>query len=137
MNWLFGVDPPPGCCSVATRHAYAANVLLTAPPPVHQHAHTGGNGGLFSEPIYLAVIAALVLWVIVYLVYKLAMTTRRDYGLPVRRRLMCRKLRIHDDQTADAPFWWTDLQVQRAIRSYWRRTLRSAFPQGSDPATVT
>ena len=137
-RWVVGVDPPRGRCSVATRRAYAASVLLTAPPPVHAHAHTaGGAAAIFSEPVYLAVIAALVLWVTVYLVYKLAMTKRRDYGLPVRRRLMCRKLRVHEDQTADAPFWWTDLQVQRAVRSYWRRTLRSAFAQGSDPATVT
>jgi hypothetical protein len=112
-------------------------VLLTAATTAPHHpAASTTNLGPFSEPVYLAVIAALVLWVVVYLVYKLAMTARRDYGLPVRRRLMCRRLRVHDDQTADAPFWWTDLQVQRAVRSYWRRTLRSAFPRGGDQATV-
>jgi hypothetical protein len=111
-------------------------MILTAPPPVHHHAPTAGSTGLFSEALYLALIAALVLWVVVYLVYKLAMTSRRDFGLPVRRRMLCRRLRVHSDQRAEVPFWWTDLQVQRAVRSYWRRSLRTPFGQGERaPAT--
>ena len=109
-------------------------MLLTA-PAAHQATSPSSSGPL-SEIVYLALIAALVLWVVVYLVYKLAMTGRRDFGLPVRRRLFCRRLNVHDDQVADVPFWWTDLQVQRAVSSYWRRTLRSGFGDtGSVAAT--
>ena len=103
-------------------------MLLTAAPAQH-------STGPFSEVVYLALIAALVVWVIVYLVYKLVMTGKRDFGLPVRRRVFCRKLRVHGDQRADVPFWWTDLQVQRAVRSYWRRSLRSPFDSTSPAAT--
>ncbi|MFN2581890.1 MAG: hypothetical protein ABR498_04010 [Candidatus Dormibacteria bacterium] len=105
-------------------------MLLATAPAQHSASPTGP----FSELVYLALIAALVVWVIVYLVYKLVMTGKRDFGLPVRRRVFCRKLIVHGDQRADVPFWWTDLQVQRAIRSYWRRSLRSPFDERA-PAT--
>lgn len=68
---------------------------------------------------------ALVGWVILYLVYKFAW--RRDYGLPVRRRLLARKLQVERDQVAFVPFWWSDLQVQRAVNGYWKRTLKRSF----------
>ncbi|MBV8195396.1 MAG: hypothetical protein JOY80_07695 [Candidatus Dormibacteraeota bacterium] len=102
---------------------YAAVVLLTTSAPAQHTSHTAP----FTEYVYLALIAALVAWVVVYLMYKLVMTGRRDFGLPVRRRVFCIRLRVHGDQRADVPFWWTDLQVQRAVRSYWRRSLRSPF----------
>ena len=86
---------------------------------------SSSNVGPFSETVYLAIIAALVVWLIVYLAYKLRMTSKRDFGFPVRRRLLCLHLTVHDNQQADVPFWWTDLQVQRAVKSYWRRSLRS------------
>ena len=105
-------------------------MVLTA----HPAAATSSNGP-FNEVVYLALIAALVVWVIAYLSYKLLMTGRRDFGVPVRRRLFCRRLNVHGDQQADVPFWWTDLQVQRAVRSYWRRTLRSPFGE-QDSAPV-
>lgn len=82
------------------------------------------NIGPFTETVWLAIIAALVLWVTVYLIYKLRMTAKRDFGMPVRRRILVRKLTVHDNQRAEVPFWWTDLQVQRAVRTYWKRTLR-------------
>jgi len=101
-------------------------MLLTTSLPVHA-VPAPSQTGPFSEAVYLAVIAALVLWVVVYLTYKLVMTGRKDFGLPVRRRVFCRRLRVHNDQRADVPFWWTDLQVQRAVRTYWRRSLRMPF----------
>jgi hypothetical protein len=90
--------------------------------------------GPFSETVYLAIIAALVVWVAVYLAYKVWMTSKRDFGLPVRRRILCRKLTVHENERADVPFWWTDLQVQRAVRSYWRRSLRVPGAPSKKPA---
>lgn len=81
--------------------------------------------GPFTQTVFLAIVAALVLWLVVYLAYKVWMTSRRDFGVPVRRRLLARKLTVHEDQRADVPFWWTDLQVQRAVRSHWKRSLRA------------
>lgn len=92
------------------------------------------NIGPFSETVWLAIIAALVVWVTVYLIYKLRMTAKRDFGMPVRRRILVRKLTVHDNQRAEVPFWWTDLQVQRAVRSYWRRSLREPAATGNTPA---
>src|SRR5215471_6030816 len=87
--------------------------------------------GPFSETVYLAIVAALVVWLVVYLAYKVWMTSRRDFGLPVRRRLLAHKLTVLDNQRADVPFWWTDLQVQHAIRSHWKRSLREPSGSGS------
>jgi hypothetical protein len=70
-------------------------------------------------------IAALVGWIVLYLVYKVAW--RRDFGLPVRRRLLARRLVVDRDQIAFVPFWWTDIQVQRAVNGYWKRTLKRSF----------
>lgn len=70
-------------------------------------------------------LAALLAWVIFYLVYKFAW--RRDYGLPVRRRLLVRSMQVEREQIAYVPFWWSDLQVQRAIDNHWRRTMRQGF----------
>jgi hypothetical protein len=96
-------------------------------PPLAASSST--NVGPFSETVYLAIIAALVVWLIVYLAYKLRMTSKRDFGFPVRRRLLCLHLTVHNNQQADVPFWWTDLQVQRAVKSYWRRSLRTETEQ--------
>jgi hypothetical protein len=88
----------------------------------------------FSIPgdVYLAATAALVCWVLVYVVYKVVMTGRRDFGMPVKRRVLCMRLRVHHDQGADVPIWWTDLQVQRAVRAHWRNALRMPFGAASD-----
>lgn len=80
-----------------------------------------------------AIVAALLLWVVVYMLYRLVMTRRKDFGMPVRRRVLCRKLRIDQDQAAEAPFWWTDLQIQLAVSNHWRQTLRRPFVAGNDP----
>ena len=70
-------------------------------------------------------VLALVVWVLLYVVYKVAW--RRDYGLPVRRRVATRRLTVERNQVAYVPFWWSDLQVQRALDRYWKRTLRKGF----------
>ena len=70
-------------------------------------------------------IVALVGWIILYLVYRVGW--RRDFGLPVRRRLLVRRLTVERDQVAFVPFWWSDIQVQRAVNGYWKRTLKRSF----------
>lgn len=72
-------------------------------------------------------LAFLLVWVGIYVVYKI--TWRPDFGIPVRRRLLCSHLKVQRDQVAYVPLWWSNLQVQRAIKSHWRESLRSAFPQ--------
>jgi hypothetical protein len=104
------------------------SILAAASHATHSHPSTG----LGSEIIYLAAIAALVLWVILYLIYRVVMTGRKDFGMPVRRRLFALHLRVDRDQSADVPFWWTDLQIQRAVRAHWRQTLRAPFASGSE-----
>ena len=71
------------------------------------------------------VIAALVAWIVLYLVYKVAW--RRDFGLPVRRRVLQAHLHVERDQVAYVPFWWSDIQVQRALDEHWKATMRRGF----------
>ena len=66
-----------------------------------------------------------VLWILIYVVYKVGW--RRDYGLPVRRRILAHKLVVDNNQVAYVPFWWSDIQVQRALDGHWRRTMRKGF----------
>jgi hypothetical protein len=70
----------------------------------------------------IAPIIALVSCLILYLAYKLFY--RPDFGTPVRRRLLIRGLRVRRDQLAEVPLWWSNLQVQRAMRGHWKETLR-------------
>ena len=79
------------------------------------------------QNLLMWLVALLVLWVVAYVLYRIAMTKRKDFGMPVRRRILCRKLRVDRDEVAEVPFWWTDLQVQHAISTYWRHALRSPF----------
>lgn len=67
-------------------------------------------------------LAGLLGWVALYLLYKVCW--RRDFGLPVHRRMLVRGLRIDCDELALVPFWWSDIQVQRAVDAHWRQTLR-------------
>jgi hypothetical protein len=78
---------------------------------------------LGDHPQY-ALLAGLI-WILFYVVYKIGW--RRDYGLPVRRRILAHRLTVVRNQVAFVPFWWSDLQIQRAINSYWKRTLRRGF----------
>lgn len=71
------------------------------------------------------VIVGFLFFLILYLAYKFAWP--RDYGIPVRRRLLVASMRIDRDQVAFVPFWWSDLQVQRAVRAHWKDSLRQSF----------
>ncbi len=81
------------------------------------------GGHRLNGTLLLAVLAFLVAWIVAYMVYK--MFWHADFGLPVRRRLLTRRLTIERDQVAFAPIWWSDLQIQRAVSSHWRKSLRS------------
>jgi hypothetical protein len=96
-------------------------MLLHVAPPDNASSVTGG---WVLGDLSLVAIGVLVCLVLAYTVYKVTLTGRRDYGMPVRRRLLCKHLRVDHDQSAQIPFWWTELQVQRAVRAHWRRTLR-------------
>ena len=74
-------------------------------------------------------VAGLCTCLLLYVVYKVAW--RRDYGMPVRRRLFCRAMRIERDRVAFVPFYWSDVQVQRAIKGHWKESLRQGFRPGS------
>jgi hypothetical protein len=104
-------------------------MLLHVAPPDGSYAAPGGS---VLGDVYLAAIGLLVGLVVAYLVYKIASTGRRDYGLPVKRRLLCTRLRVDSDQSAQVPFWWTERQVQHVMRAHWRHTLRLPLASG-DP----
>ena len=76
----------------------------------------------------LAVLAFLLMWIAIYLIYKVAF--HADFGLPVRRRLLCRRLTVQRDQVAFVPLFWSDLQIQRAVRAHWKSSLRSTVAPG-------
>ncbi len=96
------------------------------------HTATASTVGPFTPEVYLGLVSALLLWVVVYMLYRLVMTKRKDFGVPVRRRILCRKLRVDHDQSAEVPFWWTDLQIQLAVGAHWRQALRSPLSVGVD-----
>jgi hypothetical protein len=102
-------------------------LLLAAPSHV-----SAVGGGPASNAVYLAAVGALIFWIVVYLVYRVVMTGRKDFGMPVRRRMLCAHMRIDHDQSAEVPFWWTDLQVRHAVRAHWRQTMRLPFGSGSE-----
>ena len=77
-------------------------------------------------------VAALAGCLIVYLAYKFFY--RPDFGMPVRRRILATHIRFRRDQVADVPVWWSNLQVQRAVRGHWRQSLRDAVIRPREPA---
>ncbi len=82
-----------------------------------------------------AVLAVLLAWIVVYLIYRTFW--HADFGLPVRRRLLCVRLKVERDQLAFVPLWWSDLQIQRAVRAHWKSSLRSTVAPSAhagDPA---
>jgi hypothetical protein len=89
--------------------------------------HLLGNvviaGHAINTTLLSVVLAILLGWICVYLIYKIAW--RADFGLPVRRRLLCARLRVERDQVAFVPLWWSDLQIQRAISAHWKSSLRA------------
>jgi hypothetical protein len=85
-------------------------------------------GHRLNTTLLFAVLAFLVAWIVAYMMYK--MFWHADFGLPVRRRLLLRRLSIDRDQVAFAPIWWSDLQIQRAVSAHWRKSLRSTVQPG-------
>lgn len=70
---------------------------------------------------------------VLYLAYKLFY--KPDFGMPVKRRLLSRQMQVRRDQFAEVPLWWSDLQVQRAIRGHWKESLRrNVVRRGPGPA---
>jgi hypothetical protein len=80
-------------------------------------------GHPINTALLSVVLAVLLAWIAAYMVYKIAW--RADFGLPVRRRLLCTRLRVQRDQVAFVPLWWSDLQIQHAVRNHWKNSLRS------------
>ncbi|MFN2569033.1 MAG: hypothetical protein ABR564_05460 [Candidatus Dormibacteria bacterium] len=99
---------------------------------MHTLAILGFDPSAVSSLHYAFAISALVACVVLYLLYKLMWP--RDFGVPVRRKALCRQLRIVKDQMAYVPLWWSDIQVQRALRAHWRHTLASSLPPPLQPA---
>jgi len=83
-----------------------------------------------NTALLLGVLAFLLAWIVVYLVYK--MFWHSDFGLPVRRRLLSKGMRVERDQVAFVPMWWSDLQIQRAVSAHWKHSLRTTV--GAGPA---
>ncbi|MDQ6846673.1 MAG: hypothetical protein M3019_03695 [Candidatus Dormibacteraeota bacterium] len=81
-----------------------------------------------NAAMLLGVLAFLLAWIIVYLVYK--MFWHADFGLPVRRRLLSKAMKVERDQMAFVPMWWSDLQIQRAVSAHWKNSLRSTVGAG-------
>src|SRR5690348_15176479 len=79
----------------------------------------------FTQADYAKLAGALAFAAGLYLAYKILW--HHDFGVPVRRRLFTRGLKVERDQVAFVPIWWSDLQVQRAIKSHWKATLRGSF----------
>ncbi|HZB96974.1 MAG TPA: hypothetical protein VE219_00095 [Candidatus Sulfotelmatobacter sp.] len=72
-----------------------------------------------------AATAAVSFWLILYLTYKLAWP--RDFGIPVRRRLLRTRLEVVNDRIAYVPLWWSDLQVQRSLKRHWKESLHTTL----------
>lgn len=88
------------------------------------------------------ILASLLGWITIYLIYKIVW--HADFGLPVRRRLLCTRLSVQRDQVAFVPLWWSDLQIQRAVRAHWKHSLRTTVApnpgrarDGEDPVGPT
>jgi hypothetical protein len=82
-------------------------------------------GHQINTTLLSAVLAFLIGWVVLYMVYK--MFWRADFGLPVRRRLLRISMSVQADQEAFVPLFWSDLQIQRAVTAHWKKSLRSTI----------
>ncbi|MGD0834251.1 MAG: hypothetical protein ABSA40_07490 [Candidatus Dormibacteria bacterium] len=67
-------------------------------------------------------VATLLAFLALYLAYRVLY--RPDFGMPVRRRLLVRGFRMRREEFAEVPIWWSALQVERAVRSHWKASLR-------------
>jgi hypothetical protein len=82
-------------------------------------------GHPINTTLLSAVLAFLLAWIVLYMLYK--MFWRADFGLPVRRRLLCTSMSVQGDQVAFVPLFWSDLQIQRAVTAHWKKSLRSTI----------
>jgi hypothetical protein len=82
-------------------------------------------GHPINTALLSAVLAFLLAWIVLYMLYK--MFWRADFGLPVRRRLLCASMSVEGDQVAFVPLFWSDLQIQRAVTAHWKKSLRSTI----------
>jgi hypothetical protein len=82
-------------------------------------------GHSINTTVLSAVLAFLLAWIVLYMVYK--MFWHADFGLPVRRRLLCTSMTVQGDQQAFVPLFWSDLQIQRAVTAHWKKSLRSTI----------
>jgi len=94
--------------------------------------HTSLFASILTSTGFTTGIAALAGCLIVYLAYKFFY--RPDFGMPVRRRILAKHIRFRRDQVADVPVWWTNLQVQRAVRCHWKQSLRDTVMRPREPA---
>jgi hypothetical protein len=77
-------------------------------------------------PAEAGLLLALLLGaILLYLAYKIFY--KPDFGLPVRRRVFCSHMRVDRDQVAYVPIWWSNLQVQGAIKKHWKQSLEQTF----------
>ncbi len=97
--------------------------MTVYPVPMHFLSDIEIAGHAVNGPLLAMLLAVLLGWIAAYLIYKLFW--HADFGLPVRRRLLVTRLSVQRDQVAFVPLWWSDLQIQRAIGSHWKSTLRS------------
>ena len=82
-------------------------------------------GHPINTTLLSGVLAFLLAWIVLYMLYK--MFWHADFGLPVRRRLLCTSMSVQGDQVAFVPLWWSDLQIQRAVTAHWKKSLRSTI----------
>lgn len=79
----------------------------------------------------LELIVLILFSIILYLIYKFIYP--RDFGVPVRRRLLTVHMRVIKDQIAFVPFWWSDIQVQRAVNIHWKKSMRESATLPDEP----
>ena len=71
---------------------------------------------------YGKIAAMLIVALLVYLGYKILW--HPDFGMPVQRKVFLKGMRVKRDQLCEVPIWWSNIQVQRAIKAHWKQTLR-------------
>ena len=81
--------------------------------------------GFDASLLDLGLLLALLLWTILYMVYRIVW--HPDFGLPIRRRVLCTHLRVEREQIAFVPFWWNNIQVQRAVNRHFKLMLEQTF----------
>ena len=71
---------------------------------------------------YGKIAAMLIVALLVYLGYKILW--HPDFGMPVHRKVFLKGMRVKRDQLCEVPIWWSNIQVQRAVKAHWKQALR-------------